>query len=262
MIEHPPPPKVDAKREPHWPPIDERLFTTTYEQAIAQGYPEHRWVYLWHWPVRTMHWLAAISIVVLFITGFSIGRPTFMTTSTQSSFTLQWVRLIHFIAAGVLVATAIVRAYWLIVGNRFERFAALFPVRARDWKNLWRMIKYYLLIRPERTPRYLGHNPLQQIFLTLTYGFAALMAVTGFILIGQANPGGVFMHTFGRLTPLFGGLQMVRVIHHIASWYFPMFIIMHVYLSLRADLLERSGTLSSMVSGGRFVPVEEEFVDG
>jgi Ni,Fe-hydrogenase I cytochrome b subunit len=55
---------------------------------------------------------------------------------------------------------------------------------------------------------------------------------------------------------------MVRVIHHIASWYFPMFVIMHVYLSVRADLLERSGTLSSMVSGGRFVPVEEEYVDG
>jgi Ni/Fe-hydrogenase 1 B-type cytochrome subunit len=55
---------------------------------------------------------------------------------------------------------------------------------------------------------------------------------------------------------------MVRVIHHVVTWYFPMFVIFHVYLSIRADLLERSGTMSSMVSGGRFVPVEEKYADG
>ena len=248
--------------EPHWRPVDQRHLTTTLETPVALGYPEHRWVYLWHWPIRAMHWTAAISIAVLFLTGFYIGRPYFMSTSAQSSFTLQWVRLAHFLAAGVLIATAIVRAYWLLVGNRFERLPALFPVRLRDWRNFVKMIKFYLLIHPERAPRYLGHNPLQQIFYTVTYGFAALMAVTGFILIGQANPDGWIMHSFGRLAPLLGGMQMVRVIHHVATWYFPLFIVFHVYLTIRADLLERSGTMSSMVSGGRFVPVEEEYADG
>ena len=124
------------------------------------------------------------------------------------------------------------------------------------------MVKYYLLIHPERAPRYLGHNPLQQMFYTITYAFAGLMAITGFIMIGQANPGGILMHTFGRIAPLLGGMQMVRVIHHVGTWYFPMFVVFHVYLSVRADLLERSGTMSSMVSGGRFVPIEEQYADG
>ena len=252
----------DRTQEPHWQPMDQRQLTVTVERPTALGYPEHRWIYLWHWPIRAMHWAAAISIVVLFLTGFYIGRPYFMSTSAQSSFTLQWVRLAHFLAAGVLIATAIVRVYWLLMGNRFERLPALFPVRPRDWRNLVKMIKYYVFIHPERSPRYLGHNPLQQIFYTVTYAFAALMAVTGFIMIGQANPGGLIMQTFGRLTPLLGGLQMVRVIHHVATWYFPMFIVFHVYLSIRADLLDRSGTMSSMVSGGRFVPVEEHYADG
>jgi Ni/Fe-hydrogenase 1 B-type cytochrome subunit len=108
----------------------------------------------------------------------------------------------------------------------------------------------------------MGHNPLQQIFYTVTYGFAGLMVVTGFILVGQANPDGMIMNTFGRLAPLLGGLQMVRVIHHVGTWYFPTFLVFHLYLAIRADLLERSGTMSSMVSGGRFVPVEEHYVDG
>jgi Ni/Fe-hydrogenase b-type cytochrome subunit len=248
--------------EPHWRPVDERKLTTTFEQEIPAGYPEHRWVYLWHWPIRAMHWIAAISIVLLFITGFAIGRPYFMTTAPGPGFAVQWVRLLHFIAAGALVATAIVRGYWLIAGNRFERLPALFPLRWRDWKNLVRMTKYYLFIHPERAPRYLGHNPLQQIFYTITYIAAGVMVVTGFALFGQANPGGLIAHTFGRIAPLVGGMQMVRVIHHVTTWYFPMFIVFHVYLSVRADLLERSGTMSSMVSGGRFVPVEDHYADG
>ena len=35
----------------------------------------YRWVYLWGWPLRAMHWLAALAIVVLAVTGFYIGRP-------------------------------------------------------------------------------------------------------------------------------------------------------------------------------------------
>lgn len=252
----------DRDREPHWPSFDDRRMSTTYEQSIPEGLPEHRWVHLWHWPIRAMHWFAAISIIGLFVTGFYIGRPYFMSTSAQSSFTLQWVRLAHFLLAGILVTTAIVRGYWLFVGNRFERLPALFPVRPRDWRNLYRMVKYYLLVHPERAPRYMGHNPLQQLFYTVTYGVAALMALTGFIMLGQANPSGLLMHTFGRLAPLFGGMQMVRVFHHVFTWYFPTFFVFHLYLAIRADLLERSGTMSSMVSGGRFVPIEEHYVDG
>lgn len=257
-----PPPHLDTSREPRWPSYDTRRMTTTYEHALASEYPEHRWVYLWHWPIRAMHWIAATTIVVLIVSGFYIGRPYFMAGAPSTTFLLQWVRLTHFVAAGVLVATALVRLYWLFIGNRFERLPALFPVRWRDWVNLVRMVKFYLMVHPERAPRYLGHNPLQQLSYTLTYAVAALMVTTGFILFGQSNPDGFFMHTFGRLAPLLGGMQMVRVIHHVAAWYFPMFIVFHVYLSVRADLLERSGTMSSMISGGRFVPAEEEYVDG
>jgi Ni,Fe-hydrogenase I cytochrome b subunit len=35
----------------------------------------------------------------------------------------------------------------------------------------------------------------------------------------------------------------------------------HLYLALRADLLERTGTISSIVSGGRFVRSDVEYVD-
>lgn len=253
---------VKGRLEPHWPVIDQRAISSTFEQPVGGGAPDHHWVYLWHWPIRTMHWIAVACVVTLVVTGLWIGRPYFLGPGAGDDFGLQWVRLVHFIAAGVLVATAIVRIYWLFAGNRFERLPALFPVRRSDWANMWKMIKFYLMVHPERAPRYLGHNPLQQMAYTFTYLVTAVMVVTGFIMFGEANPQGLFMHTFGHLAPLFGGLQYVRVVHHVATWYFPFFIILHVYLAVRADMLERSGTMSSMVSGGRFVPIDEHYADG
>lgn len=223
---------------------------------------EYRWVYLWGWPIRAMHWLAALSILVLVLTGFYIGKPYFLTQGEASShFLMGYVRLAHFIAAGVFVATGIVRAYWLVAGNRYERLVALFPVRPRDWANMLKQIRFYLLIQPEKAPQYLGHNPLQQFSYTGMYAVAAALVVTGFTMYGQSDPDGLIWKAFGWIAPLVGGMQIVRFVHHILTWAFLIFVPIHVYLAIRADLLERSGSISSIVSGGRFVPADAHFID-
>lgn len=234
--------------------------------ALAHKVPppmgEYRWVYLWEWPIRAMHWTAAICIVMLAVTGLYIGKPYFMTGGEASAhFLMGWVRFLHFAAAAVLVMTAIVRTYWLFMGNRYERLAALFPVRRRDWANLVRMVKFYLMIEPARAPRYLGHNPLQQFSYTMMYALAALMVVTGFALYGQSNPGGLIYGATNWIGALFGGMPVVRFVHHVGTWAFLIFIPIHVYLSIRADHLERTGVVSSIISGGRFVPTGRRFVD-
>lgn len=136
-----------------------------------------KWIYLWGWPLRAMHWAAAIAIVVLAVTGFYIGKPYFMTSGEASShFLMGWMRFLHFTAAAVFVTTGIVRIYWLFAGDKFERVTALFPVRRRDWVNLYKQVKYYLMIRPEKAPHYLGHNPLQQFSYTGMYLVAMVVA--------------------------------------------------------------------------------------
>ena len=223
---------------------------------------KYRWVYLWEWPIRAMHWTAAICVVVLVVTGLYIGKPYFMTGGEASAhFLMGWVRFLHFAAAALLVMTAIVRIYWLFMGNRYERFQALFPVRPRDWANLVRMVKFYLMIKPEQAPQYLGHHPLQQLSYTMIYGLAALMTITGFALYGQSNPGGFIYGATNWIGALFGGMPVVRFVHHVGTWGFLIFIPIHVYLAIRADLLERTGVMSSIVSGGRFVPADQTFVD-
>lgn len=223
---------------------------------------EYRWVYLWGWPLRAMHWLAAFAIVVLAGTGFFIGRPYFVVAGdTADHFVMGWFRFIHFTAAAVLVTTVIVRVYWLFAGNKFERWGALFPVRPKDWVNMVRQVKYYLMIQPEKAPHYLGHNPLQQLSYTGIYLLATVEIVTGFTLYGQSNPGGVFYTAFGWVVPLLGGLQVVRFVHHVVTWAFLAFIPIHVYLATRSDIMERAGAISSIISGGKFVQADQHYVD-
>ena len=77
---------------------------TTARDASDGGERAYKYVYLWHWPIRAMHWIAAASIVVLLVTGFYIGKPYFMTTGEASShFLMGRMRFLHFAAAGVLV---------------------------------------------------------------------------------------------------------------------------------------------------------------
>lgn len=224
---------------------------------------DYHWVYLWDWPIRAMHWIAVFCIIALAVTGFYIGMPYFITSGdTGQHFLMGWMRFVHFSAAAVLVTTAIVRGYWLFAGNKFERLPALFPVRSRDWVNMWKQVKYYLMIQPDKAPHYLGHNPMQQLSYTGLYLVALTMVVTGFAMYGQSNPGGFFYQAFNWVGILFGGMPVARFIHHALTWAFLIFVPIHVYLAIRADHLERTGVISSIISGGRFVPAGEKFIDG
>lgn len=236
--------------------------TESFHHADPKREGRFEWVYLWSWPIRAMHWIAAGSIVVLTVTGLYIGKPYFITGGdTANHYLMGWMRFLHFAAAAALVATGIVRIYWLFAGNRFERIGALFPVRPREWRNMFRMVKFYLMIRPDEAPRYLGHNPLQQLSYTVVYGLVVVMVVTGFALYGQSNPDGIFFTLFAWVPALLGGLQVTRFVHHVLTWAFLIFIPIHVYLSIRSDVYEHTGLISTIISGGRWVPADRKYVD-
>lgn len=219
------------------------------------------WVYLWGAPLRAMHWIAALCVVVLIVTGFYIGRPYFMTSGEASAhFMMGWARFIHFTAAAVLVMTGIVRVYWLFAGNRFERLPALFPVTPKNIRALGQTAAAYATISPEK-PNFVGHNPLQQYSYTALYIMTAVMVVTGFTLYGQSNPSGFIFQVFGWVPPLFGGLQRVRLVHHVLTWGFIVFIVIHVYFAIRADYVERTGGVSAIITGGRYISTDERYED-
>jgi Ni/Fe-hydrogenase 1 B-type cytochrome subunit len=57
--------------------------------------------------------------------------------------------------------------------------------------------------------------------------------------------------------PLFGGLQMARLIHHVGMWIILIFVVVHVYFVFLSSVIEHIGTFDSIFSGYKFVPEEE-----
>jgi Ni/Fe-hydrogenase 1 B-type cytochrome subunit len=231
-------------------------------RSLSRERGNFTWVYLWGAPLRAMHWIAAACIVVLVVTGFYIGRPYFMTSGEASAhFLMGRVRFIHFTAAAVLVMTGIVRVYWLFAGNRFERFPALFPVTPKNLRGMVRTLNAYLTFRPEKQASLVGHDPLQQYAYTTLYLLTIVMVVTGFTMYGQSNPGGLIFRTFAWVPSLLGGLQGVRLVHHVLTWGFIVFALIHVYFTIHSDYVERVGRVSSIITGGRYVSTDETYED-
>ena len=83
------------------PMADSPLFPLGARFAPPSG--NYRWVEPWGAPLRVMHWVAALAILVLIVTGFYIGRPYFMTTGAPPQYLMGYIRLIHYVAAGVFV---------------------------------------------------------------------------------------------------------------------------------------------------------------
>ena len=65
-----------------------------------------------------------------------------------------------------------------------------------------------------------------------------------------------FTNLFAWILPLFGGDIPVRYFHHISTWVFMTFIVVHIYLVLYHDYVEGRGETSSMISGFKFVRSE------
>ena len=55
-----------------------RSLAHALEHDVPPPVGNYRWVYLWHWPIRAMHWAAAASLFLLIVTGFVIGKPYFL----------------------------------------------------------------------------------------------------------------------------------------------------------------------------------------
>ena len=77
-------------------------------------------VYVFEVPVRIWHWVHALALTVLAITGYLIANPlASMSGEASDSFLMGNIRLVHFITAMVFAVGLFVRLYWAIVGNRY-----------------------------------------------------------------------------------------------------------------------------------------------
>ena len=210
-------------------------------------------VYVWEVPVRMYHWLNALCVVVLCVTGFLIGHPLAISYSTEA-YQQYWfgtVRFLHFVAAFLFFFNFLFRIYWGFVGNAYSRWTNFIPTKRAQWDEMTDVLKVDVLQTRLRGSISIGHNALAGFIYFLSFLAFLFQAITGFALYSGMSKS-LLPRLFTWIVPLMGGDFAVRQWHHIFMWFFVLFALVHVYLVFYHDYVEGRGTTSSMVGGWKF----------
>ena len=116
-------------------------------------------------------------------------------------------------------------------------------------------IKFYLLISNKKPKHVYQYAPLQALAYSGLILLQIAIITTGLIMVGANYHAGLSAFASNLLKPIeiaLGGLAGVRLIHHIVSWGFIVFIMAHVYMAIWTDIVYKEGTISSMICGRVF----------
>jgi Ni/Fe-hydrogenase 1 B-type cytochrome subunit len=243
--------KVNQVNDPSISPQESEatnLLSRAELPSTSRGTELRQTLYVWDLPVRITHWLNVLCIVVLSVTGYYIANPFIMTQGDATSqYLMGTVRFIHYVTAFVFTMSVLFRVYWAFAGNTYARWSQFLPASRQRLRDLGRMIRYYTFLRRE-PPAEIGHNPLAGVTYVGLYILFGLQIVTGFALYSLPYHDGWLKAGFGWIVVLVG-TQTLRLVHTIIMFLIIAFTIHHVYSAVLIDLEERSGLVSSIVTG-------------
>jgi thiosulfate reductase cytochrome b subunit len=207
-------------------------------------------------PIRVMHWINALTMLIMIGSGFKIynNQPIFSSITFPDSFliggdpdiafiyngdpgfggALQW----HFMAMWFLVLNGIAYLIYGIATGRLRR--KMFPIRpAEVLKTLREALHFHL-----------GHDDI-----TIYNGVQKILYVGIILVIVMQVMAGLAIWKpvqFSLLAGLFHDFQTARLIHFLGLCAICVFLAVHVLLAL---LVPR--TLAAMVTGGPRLTVPE-----
>ena len=216
-------------------------------------------IYVWQLPVRIYHWLNALCVTVLIITGYIIGNPPALQNSSEAymSYWFGDVRFIHFVAAFIFFFNFIFRIYWGFAGNKYANWNNFIPHTKKQFKEILHVIKIDIFQTKGKETLSFGHNSLAGLTYFLTFLAFLFQCITGFGMYA-AMSNSFLPHLFAWIVPLMGGDFAVRQWHHVMMWFFIIFSMVHVYLVFYHDYIEANGVISSMAGGWKFVEKEAQ----
>ena len=220
--------------------------------------PTFQRVYVWELPVRLYHWVNAICVLTLIVTGYIIGNPVNIAYADEA-YQQYWfgtVRFIHFVTAFVFFFNFLARIYWGFVGNRFSSWRNFIPHNTRQFREISETLRTDILQTKAQGQISLGHNSLAGFIYFLSFLVFLFQAFTGFALYSSMSSSWL-PQLFTLVVPLMGGDFAVRQWHHALMWFFIMFTIIHIYLVFYHDYVEGRGTTSSMAGGWKFEREDE-----
>jgi len=180
------------------------------------------------WPVRTLHWVLAPSVLALIASGHYINKP-----SRALGFgSMDSARKVHFYAQYFLGYYLMARVYYGMATGDYQK---LIPGK-KDLAGLPKLTAFELFLSKKK-PAYPTYNPGQKLLFTQMALLFPLQIVTGAILY--------FTGRLKYMERLFGGLNNVRLIHYLTATGLSSMVMGHIYLALTDSV----GKLKSIFTG-------------
>ncbi|MFT5366455.1 MAG: formate dehydrogenase gamma subunit [Candidatus Latescibacterota bacterium] len=171
---------------------------------------------------RLQHATMALSFMVLAYSGFALQFPNVWWAGPFSwlSESEEFRRLIHRVAAVVMVSVCAFHAVYLVVTKRGRQQLMAMAPKVRDIRDFGQMVKYYLR-RTDKQPRFARFSYIEKLeYWALAWG-SVVMTVTGFALW--------FANISLRFAPKWV-LDVATVIHYYEAWLAVLAIIVwHFY---------------------------------
>jgi thiosulfate reductase cytochrome b subunit len=214
--------------------------------------------------VRLTHWINAVCLLVLLMSGLQIlnahpalywgeasnfGSPFIAFGSGQSAAFPAWITLPgwqdlaqgrrwHFFFAWLFVLNGLAYVIYALASGRVRR--VLVPTREQV-RNIGHSILEHLRLRFPHGEQARQYNVLQKLtYLAVLFGLLPLMVITGLTM----SPGMDARLHF--LTAMFGGRQSARTIHFVTASAIVLFFLIHILAVLAAGPLTE---MRSIVTG-------------
>lgn len=198
---------------------------------------------------RVLHWIRAIVITGLAVTGFYIASP-FLSPGASSDELIygEWV-FWHVLLGFILISSGILRIYLFFFGknSKSELRSLEDEFSLKSW--IVQLKSYFFIGELQKKGMY---GPLQFLIYTLIMVFVVLASITGLILyvhLYHQGLGGMLYEPMKVIEHWMGGLSTVRLIHHITMWGFLIFVPIHVYMVVWSAIRFRHAALDVMFTG-------------
>jgi len=222
-------------------------------------------------PTRVWHWVNAITVIVMLMSGLMIlnahprlywgayganydpawlnlgPRPFPGWATIPSSYNLAAARSWHFAFAWVLVAGLVIFLSVSLWNRHLQRDLAPTEQEVKP-SHIWDDIKAHARLDLPRGDAALHYNILQKIsYVAVIFGLIPLMILTGLTMSPAIDA------AWPWLLDLFGGRQSARSIHFLCAAAILLFIIVHLVMVLLAGPFNE---IRSMITGRFRVPPE------
>jgi thiosulfate reductase cytochrome b subunit len=192
---------------------------------------------------RFWHWMQAILVIFLMITGFEIhGYYSFLGFLNAVTF--------HNYAAIALIVLTIFTIFWHFVTGEWKQY-----IPTTD--NLIAYVKYYTkgifegAPHPTHKTQLSKLNPLQRLtYLGLKIVLFPLMISTGILYMLYRYPQKSTIEFIN-----IGGLEVVAILHTLGAFLLVAFLVAHLYLTTTGDTI--FSNIKAMLTGYEEIEVDE-----